>query len=239
MLGVIVGTTAASILLNTRVNNNIHVKLAENGYKVNRNNLSKYKCEVKDLSVMHLIPVVNLLYTFFHGGKKYRRTDNTAGEGEPYNSDLLTRLREREAVEELSQDEKNYIEYRKKTHRSVSFGVKWMRFRELFGLDAVSERTKAKIARAGVRSAAETVRRAEPEATPERTGARTTAPARTVRDIDAEIERLNLERARLLRMEALRRVDADTESMLDGIDPELGRGPTRRAAPTRTTTRTR
>ena len=238
MLGLMVGTTAASILLNTRVNNNIHTKLAENGYKVSRANLSKYKCEVKDLSVMHLIPVINLLYTFFHGGKKYKRTADISGKDEPYNSDLLTRLRARDAVEELNQDEKNYIEYRKQTHRSVSFGVKWMRLRELFGLDTVSERTKAKIARAGVTSAAEPVRRAAPEATPERTGARTTTPARTVSEIDAEIARLNRERARMLREEALRRVDSDTESMLDGIDPELGRTPTRRA-PVRTTSRTR
>ena len=238
MLGLMVGTTAASILLNTRVNNNIHIKLAENGYKVTRNNLCKYKSEVKDLSVMHLIPVVNLLYTFFHGGKKYKRLADTSGDNEPYNSELLTRLRERDAVQELNQDEKNYIKYREKTHRSVSFGVKWMRLRELFGLDTVSERTKAKIARAGVTSAAAPVRAAAPAATPARTGARTATPTRSVSDIDAEIARLNRERARLLREEALRRVDADTESMLDGIDPTLGRTPARRPAP-RTTTRTR
>ena len=235
MLGVLVGTAAASILWNTRVNNNIHTKLAEQGYKVTRQNLCGYKSEVKDLSVMHLIPVVNLLYSFYHGGKKYERATNMATSKR--SSELLDKLKDKNVAEPLSQDEKNYLAYRKAKGKSVSGGVRLMRLRELFGLDTVSERTKAKIVRAGCASAAPAVRRAEP--TTRSTGAHTTPP-RTVSEVDAEIARLRAERARLLREEALRRIDGDTEAMLDGIDPTLGRRPTGRtmtATPEPRTTR--
>ena len=155
--GLIGGSIIASLLIKGRFNNNLHTYLAENGYKVRRDGLSQYNSDIRGLSIMHLIPGVNLLYSFGHAGNVWK---GTRIDKKTKTSDILEQFKEEGLIEPLSADEKLLIDHNKTLGKSNRATVKAWRIREALGMDKLSDRCKAKIAKIR-RSKAAAVRAAQ------------------------------------------------------------------------------
>ncbi len=249
----------ASALLNTRYNSTVFKKLAEQGYTIKKENICTYKQVVGDRAfpLAHLTSWLGVMYGFIHGGKKTREA--TAKADKKSDTNLLIQLKNAGAVTELSPEQKAIIKMKKEQHKDIRKTVTWWRIREKFGLPAVSDRVKARLA-ANASSGAPAVQQAAPQA--QNTGARQTGQqrqpqsqqtpqqqrpqpqprpqpqnqpqnpqqlprkwqrfqegqrAQQVSDLDKKIAELKAERARLVALDALQRVDGDTEALLNAL----------------------
>ncbi len=286
----------ASALLNTRYNSTVFKKLAEQGYTIKRENICGYKEVVgeKLFPLAHLTSWLGVMYGFARGSRKV--TAATAKPDKKSDTNLLTRLKQAGVVTELSPEQKAIIKMKQAQHKDIRGTVTWWRIRERFGLPAVSERVKAKLAR-NASSGSGTVQQAAPQA--QNTGSRQTGqpqqqrtqqpvqqrqpqprpqqpvqprqpqprpqqpvqrqpqqngpqnpplvPPRWQRfeqgrreqqlsDIDRQIAELRAQRARLVALDAIQRVDGDTEALLNALGygntnngpmqngPQTGRG---------------
>ncbi len=139
MLWVYLGSVFASLYINHRADSTIKNRLAESGYKINRGSLSEYRHEVKDLPLMHLLPIGNVFYSFYHGGVKGQRMTKSS------KFELLDKLKEKKIVKPLTDAEKAKLEQDKEKGFNIKYTLMWWRIREFFGLDSIPEKTGSKI----------------------------------------------------------------------------------------------
>jgi hypothetical protein len=251
----------ASALLNTRYNSTVFKKLAEQGYTIKKENICGYKEVVgeKLFPLAHLTSWLGVMYGFARGSRKV--TAATAKPDKKSETNLLTRLKQAGVVTELSPEQKAIIKMKQAQHKDIRGTVTWWRIREKFGLPAVSDRVKARLAR-NASSGSGRVQQAAPQA--QNTGARQTGQQRQqqpvqqrqaqplrpqqpvqqqqrqqqqnpplvprqwqrfeqgrreqqLSDIDKQIAELRAQRARLVAIDAIQRVDGDTEALLNAL----------------------